>query len=167
MAGTVTGKNCRVWLVAHSGGTWDAGGAGGFTSTKTQATWALGDFSLTFDRGVVESDQMGAAGPYTTQGSISVEGSMTAAKFATPGYSDLIYNMCYFDDDKYKYLAISGTISTDSDACYFKWCLASCQVTGYDFSLGDADTVTEANIDFVMLNPQDLTFDTAVSGVKG
>ena len=165
MAGTVTGKNCRVWLVAHSGGTWDKGGAGGFSSDKDQSTWGLADFSLTFDKGVVESDLLGEAGPYTTAGTLSVEGSMTAARFATPGYGDLIYNMCYFDDDRYKYLGISGTISTDTDATYFKWCFASCQVTGFDFSLGDADTVTEASIDFVMLNPQDVAFvDNGVTG---
>ena len=166
MAGTVTGKNCEIWMVAHSG-SWISGAGQPWTSTKNQSTWALSDFSLTFDRGIVESDLMGEKGPYTTKGSISVEGSMTAAKFATPGYSDLLYNMCHFDEDKYKYLGVSGTISTDTDATYLKWCLASCQVTGFDFSLGDADTVTEASIDFIMLNPQDLVFDTAVSGVKG
>jgi len=164
MAGTVTGKNARIWLVAHSGGTWNRDT---FSSDKSHSTWGMGDFSLTIDRGTVEQDLMGERGNYFKQGTISVEGSLTAAKFATPGYSDILYNMAHFDEDKYKYLAISGSISTDSDACYFKWCLASCQVTGFDFSLGDADTITEASVDFVMLNPQDLTYITAVSGVQG
>jgi len=164
MAGTVTGKNARIWLAAHSGGTWNHSALDG---TKDHSTWGMADFSLTFDRGVVESDLMGERGPYTTRGTMSVEGSLTAAKFATPGYGDILYNMAHFDEEKYKYLAVSGSISTDTDACYFKWCLASCQVTGFDISMGDADTITEASVDFVMLNPQDLVFITAISGVQG
>jgi hypothetical protein len=72
----------------------------------------------------------------------------------------------YDDTARYKYLMISGTISTDTDSSYFRWCLASCQVTGFDVSIGDADTITEASVDFTMLNPQDLIY-TADSGVKG
>jgi len=152
MAGTVTGKNAQVWFAAHA-----AGASPTFTG-KSHSTWGLGDFSLTLDRGTVEQDLIGEDGNYFDQGSISVEGSMTAAKFATSGLSDLLDNMFDTKGGAYKYLAVSGTISTDTDATYMSWYLASCQITGYDISIGDADTITEASIDFTMLNPQDLTY---------
>ena len=150
MAGTVTGKNAKVWFAAHNG-------TPSFTG-KSHSTWGLGDFSLTLDRGTVEQDLIGEDGNYFDQGSISVEGSMTAAKFATSGLSDLLDNMLDNDAGTYKYLAVSGTISTDTDATYISWYLTSCQVTGYDLSIGDADTITEASVDFMMLNPQDLVY---------
>jgi len=159
MAGTVTGKNAKVWFAAHS-----AGGAPTFTG-KNQSAWGLGDFSLTIDRGTVEQSLVGEAGSYFDQGSLSVEGSVTAAKFATSGLRDLLDNLLDDAAGSYKYLAVSGTISTDTDAVYLSWFLASCQVTGYDVSIGDSDTITEASIDFTMLNPKDLTYNqTTIEG---
>ena len=150
MAGTVTGKNAVVKIADHA-----AGAAPTFTS-KTHSNWGIGDFSLTFDRSTVEQNLMGERGNYFDQGVISVDGSLTAARFATSGLADILDNMIDTDSNIHQYLAISGTISTDTDATYLSWYLASCQVTGYDISVGDADTITEASIDFVLLNPQDL-----------
>ena len=67
-------------------------------------------------------------------------------------------NLLDNDSGTYKYLAISGTISTETDATYLSWYLRSCQVTGYDISIGDADTITEASIDFTHLLPQNLSY---------
>jgi len=150
MAGTVTGKNAQVYIAAHSG-------SPTFTN-KSHATWGIGDFSLTLDRGTVEQNLIGERGNFFDQGSLSLEGSLTAAKFATSGLSDILDNLMDTDSGTYKYLAISGVVSTDSDATYLSWYLRSCQVTGYDISIGDADTITEASIDFTHLLPQALTY---------
>ena len=152
MAGTVTGKNAQVWFAAHA-----AAAAPTFTG-KDHSAWGLGDFSLTRDRGTVEQSLVGEDGNYFDQGSISVEGSVTAAKFATSGLRDLLDNLLDTKGGTYRYLAVSGTISTDTDATYLSWYLASCQVTGYDISIGDADTITEASVDFTMMNPKDLNY---------
>ncbi len=152
MAGTVTGKNAKVHLAAH------AGGAAPTWTNKTHSTWGIADFSLTIDRGTIEQDLIGEKGNYFEQGSLSLDGSLTASKFATSGLSDILDNLLDNDAGTYAYLAISGTISTDTDAVYLSWYLTSCQVTGYDISIGDADTITEASIDFVVLNPQDINY---------
>jgi len=171
MAATITGKNAKILLRAHSGAcdinskSATAGGTdGSFDSNKTHSSWAIGDFSLTLDRGTNEQNLIGEASNSFTQGSLSVEGSMMLSKFAASGYRDVIMNI--FDDpnNNYKYLGVSGTINTETSG-YLSWCLASCQVTGYDVSLGDANTITEASVDFVMLNPQDLGYHgTCIEG---
>ena len=169
MVGTVTGKNAKLDFCAHSASTFGPGDIDQailFDENRTHSTWAISDFSLTFDRAMNEQNLLGERGSVFRRGSLSVDGSLTATKFGTPGYCDLINNMCAGDEDKYKYLLISGTVSTDTDAKYLNWCLASCQVTGFDVSIGDADTITEASIDFVVLNPQDVVY-AADSGVKG
>jgi len=159
MAGTVTGKNARVRLAAHAAGT-DPN-----YDNKTQSIWGLGDFSLTFDRGTIEQNLIGTRGNYFDQGTLSLDGSLTSCKFAASGLSDMLNNVLDTDYGTYKYLGVSGTVSTDTDATYLRWCLASCQVTGYDISIGDADTITEASIDFVLINPQDLSYQNSV--IKG
>jgi hypothetical protein len=152
MAGTVTGRNSKVWIAAHT-----AGGAPTWTS-KTHSTFGLGDFSLTLSRDTVEQNLIGQRGNYFDQGSLSIEGSLTSCKFATVGLNDVLDNMIDNDARSYQYLAISGTVSTDTDATYISWYLMSCQATGYDVSIGNADTVSEAAIDFTHLLPQAVTY---------
>ena len=60
---------------------------------------------------------------------------------------------CDCPGQSWKYLAISGCVSDATDATYISWFLVSCQVTGYDISMGDADTITEASIDFTVMDP--------------
>jgi len=156
MAGTVTGKDANLFLAAHSGGA-SPEGVSAKMSTRTHTIYGVGDFSLTLDRGTVEASLIGQVGNYFDQGSLSMDGSLTAIKFATSGLADPLLNM--IDDnagaqsDKWKYFAISGCVSDATDATYISWYLISCQVTGYDISMGDADTITEASIDFTVLDP--------------
>ena len=158
--GTVTGKNAVVKLCAHSGGT-------GFTAMNAlmhdHETFGMGEFTLNFSRDTIEQPQIGKPGNYFDQGSLSVDGSLTAAKFATSGISDMLYNLLHNHDtwNAYEYLAISGTISTKTDVTYLSWYLASCQVTGYDVAISDADAVTTASVDFTIINPQDTNCDTS------
>jgi len=159
MVGTVTGKNATVKLAAHSGGT------GNPTALyHNHETFGIGDFSLTFDRGTIEQPLIGMPGNYFDQGSLSIEGSLTAAKFATSGIADMLYNLLHNHDtwNKYEYLAISGCVSTKTDVVYLAWVLPSCQVTGYEVAIGDADTVTTASMDFTLMNPQDIKYTSGV-----
>jgi len=58
-------------------------------------------------------------------------------------------------------LAISGAVSDASDLTgenYLSWYLVSCQVTGYDISMGDADTITEGSIDFTLMDPSEIKY---------
>lgn len=154
MAGTVTGEDANVWFAAHSGGVavWT-----GFTTTENHSFWGMSDFSLTIDRGTVEHDLMGQAGNYFDQGSLSMNGSFTISKFGSSGSSYALMNIVD-ETYKYEYVAISGQVSDATDATYLKWYLMSCQITGYDVSIGDASTITEASIDFVVLDPENITY---------
>jgi hypothetical protein len=153
MAGTVTGRDANLHICTHDGGS-----APSFTYGHSD--YGVGDFSLTLDRGTVEQDLIGMPGNYFDQGSLSLEGSITAAKFATSGIADFLDNIV---DTGYttaatEYLAISGCVSDDTSYTYLSWYLTSCQVTGYDVSIGDADTITEASIDFVHMLPQNISY---------
>lgn len=153
MAGTVTGKNAKVWIGAHLAGT-----AAIIGTMDAHSTYGIGEFSLTLSRDTVEQNLIGSRGNYFVPGTLSVEGSLTAAKFG--GSTDEIFdNLLDTDAGTYKYIAISGTVTTDTDvSSYLSWFFQSCQITGYDVSIGDADTITEASIDFTTLLPQNITY---------
>jgi len=163
MAGTVTGKNASLRFAIHSGG---ATAANIWSTSYTHSTWGIGDFSLTFDKGVNESNLIGERGNYSKAGSLTIDGSLTAVKFGASGNRIFLDNLVPpLGDANYDYLAISGAVSTDTDATYLRWCLHSCQVTGYDVSLGDANTITEASIDFTVMNPDSISYSDPV--IKG
>jgi len=167
MAGTVTGRDANLWFVAHSGGasldsTWHSAK---FDANHTHTAYGIGDFSLTLDRGTVEQDLVGEVGNFFDQGALSMDGSLTSVRFGTSGSSgeqaaDFLLNLVDAHvDGNYKYLAISGCISPAGDGVtYLSWYLASCQVTGYDISMGDADTITEASIDFTVMDPFNVSY---------
>jgi len=153
MAGTVTGRDANLWFAAHA-----AGVAPDFTG-KTHTDFGIGDFSMTLDRGTVEQDLVGQVGNYFDQGSLSADGSLTSVKFATSGMSDFLLNLVDAGAaGTYQYLAISGCVSDAADATYLSWFLVSCQVTGYDVSMGDADTITEASIDYTVMDPFKISY---------
>jgi hypothetical protein len=124
--------------------------------TTDATTWALSNFSLNFDRGTVEQELVGQEGNYYVPGSLSMDGSLTNCRFAASGNSPFLDSIV-----EGAVILISGCIGTD----LLKFYLNSCQVTGYDVSIGDAATITEASIDFTVMNPKDITFEgTKVSG---
>jgi len=153
MAGTLTGRYCNLWLAAHAAATPVTSWA-----DKDHATFAVSDFSLTMDRGTVEQELIGQIGNYFDQGSLSMDGSLTQCRFGASGNSDLLDNMVD-GTGNFKYIAISGQVGDEADD--LKWYLTSCQVTGYDITMGDADTITEASIDFVVLDPYNVTYDAS------
>jgi hypothetical protein len=124
--------------------------------TTDATTWALSNFSLNFDRGTIEQELVGQEGNYYVPGSLSMDGSLTNCRFAASGNSPFLDSIV-----EGAVILISGCIGTD----LLKFYLNSCQVTGYDVSIGDAATITEASIDFTVMNPKDITFEgTKVSG---
>jgi len=161
MAGTVTGRDCNLWFAAHSGGATLANIYTKFDSDHTHTAFGIGDFSLTLDRGTVEQDLVGQVGNYFDQGSLSADGSLTSVKFAVSGISDFLLNLVDAGAvGKWQYLAISGCVSDATDATYLSWFLVSCQVTGYDVSMGDADTITEASIDYTVMDPFQISYSS-------
>jgi hypothetical protein len=139
--GTVTGKDASVCI--YSG------------SAKTHSVWGLSDFSLTFDRGTVEQELVGETGNWFDYGALSAEGSFTNCKFAASGNHDplsSIVDSCY--------LTVSGNTGSN-----LSWFLVSCQVTSWDVSIGDADTITESSVDFTVMDPYNITIDTGTGRI--
>lgn len=147
MAATVTGEDATLYLRLSTG----------TLSTGDVELWAISDFSLTLDRGTVEQELVGQIGNYFTQGSLSAEGSITNCRFAASGNSDMLMNLV--DTDTYPYLSISGSVGATNP---IKWYLVSCQVTNYEISIGDADTISELSADFTVMDPYNLTYDTGL-----
>lgn len=134
MAGTPTvyrGSDAQIWITATG-------------VEKTHTELALSDFSLTLDKGVVEQELVGETGNFFVGGSLSIDGSLTSCRMhnTATGYmvSDLI------DGNP---VTISGNCGSNGLHFYF----VSAQITGFDLSLGDADTITEGSLDFTLLKP--------------
>ena len=136
--------------------TYTGEGAYMYFSGQADSDFAVGDFSLTLDRGTVEQELVGETGNYFTQGAISIEGSLTSVKLGDDGAGIFLRAMVNSEDIK-----ISGGTQTISGLAFV---LPSCAVTGFDISIGDASSITEGSIDFTVLNPYDLTKTTDASG---
>jgi len=154
LAGTVTGESASLWFKTHAGGTIPS-----FTATEDHAFWGASDFSLTLDRGTIEQDLIGQPGNYHDQGSLSMDGSFMMGRFGASASSYTLDNIVDGTGTN-KYVAFSGQVADDGGGTtYLKWYLVSCQITGYDFTIGDASTITEASVDFVVLDPQNIHYN--------
>jgi len=138
--GTVTGKNATVVIAG-----------------KADSVWGISDFSLTCDKGIVEQELVGEIGNYYTYGSLSVEGSYTCCKFAASGNEEALMNVIGHST----YITISGTTGSN-----LSWYFHSCQITGYDVTMGDADTITEASIDWISMHPNQITIVDATGHME-
>ena len=139
MAGIITGKEAKIFIST------DASKIG----EKGVTVWGISDFSLTFSRDVVEQELVGQPGNLRRPGAITIEGSLTNCKFAASGNWDALDSIV-----NAKKIIISGSLGTDSLSFYF----VSAQVTSYEVSFGDASTITEASIDFRVLDPYNVTY---------
>ena len=140
MAGIVTGKDAKIFLSTDSG----------TLGTKGVTLWGVSDFTLTFSRDITEQELVGQTGNLKKPGKISINGSLTNCKFAASGNSDALDNI--LDPDTL--LLVSGSVASNNLSWYF----VSCQVTGYEVSFGDASTITEASIDFTVLDPYNVSY---------
>jgi len=117
-------------------------------ATRTHSTLGLSDFSLTMDRGTVEQELVGETGNYFVAGALSLEGSLTMCKLEDNAGGDLL--SAIISGTK---VVVSGSCGTNSLHFYFK----SAAITGFDIALGDADTITEGSVDFVVMDPSAIT----------
>jgi len=147
MAGTpttYTGKDAQVWI--FSGSSFGAAGI-------AHSTVAISDFSLTLDKGVVEQELVGETGNYRVGGSLSAEGSFSHCKL--DGTSAIIGAVVNGTE-----VSVSGNCGTNS----LHFCLKECAITGFDISIGDADTITEGSVDFVVMTPYNITVTEGAAG---
>ena len=124
---TYRGNNAAIWL-----------------SGAAHTAYSLSDFTLTMDKGVVEQELLGEDGNYFLAGALSIEGSSTGCYVTSGGLGLMLGSMMHSDP-----VVISGNIGLNSLHFHFK----SCQITSFDFTLGDADTITEGSFDFTLLYP--------------
>jgi len=132
----------------------------GHTAARKHSAMGAGDFTLTLDRGTVEQSLLGEAGNYHAAGSLSIEGSLTACKLDPTAAVDILVQ-CITGATCW----ISGSVGPNSLNFFF----ISSLITGFDISLGDADSVTEASIDFVVMDPQNINLkqlDTGGTQIK-
>jgi len=144
MTATVTGEKARIKI-------------GG----KANSVFAISDFSITFDRGTVEQELVGETGNYFLQGALTIDGSLTCCRFGASGNSDMIDSLI-----NSSIITISGCTNSDASD-KIGWYFPSCQITGYDISIGDASTITEASIDFTVLDPYHATYSDSTGWVTG
>jgi hypothetical protein len=146
---TYTGEDAIVWLKS---------GPDGFGSWITHSTLAISDFSVTISRGTAEQELIGSKGNYSLAGARSIEGSLTSCKLTTTGLGILISGMIsgYVTQ-------ISGNLGANALHFYFK----SAMITGFDFSVGTADDITQGSIDYTLLQPYMVSGVQKTGGLTG
>ena len=138
---TYTGEDAQVWIKANGTG-------------MDHSVLAISDFSITIDRGTNEQSLVGESGNYFLAGSRTITGSLTSCRLHTSALGNIIADMIAGG-----VVQISGSAGPNSLHFYFK----SCQITGFDLSIGDADTITEGSIDFTVLYPYKVSSVTKTS----
>ena len=117
---------------------------GGNTSATSyeHGTFAISDFTLTLSKGTVEQELVGEIGNYSIAGALTAEGSLTGCKMYAAGLGTMLD--CLINGTNF---GVSGLCGSNSLHFYLK----SCQVTGFDFTLGTADDITEGSVDYTVL----------------
>jgi len=139
---TYTGEDATIWLKY---------GADGVGSWVSHSVLAISDFSVTISRGTAEQELVGSKGNYMLAGARSIEGSLTSCKLTTDALGILISGMIAGVPTQ-----ISGNLGAASLHFFFK----SAMITGFDFTVGTADDITEGTLDYSLLQPY------MVSGVQ-
>jgi hypothetical protein len=137
----ITGENAIIW----------------FGDNKSQTLFGTSDFSITFDRGMVEQPLVGQQGNYFMNGALTIGGSFTNCRFGASGNSDFLDSIM-----NGTIVAISGAIDGSAS---LNWFFTSSQITGYDVTVGDASTITEATIDFTVMDPKNITYNSTTHKV--
>jgi hypothetical protein len=125
-----------------------------YIAGKEKTLYAISEFSIELSRDTNEQPILGAEGNEYHEGPITIEGSYTCCKFAASGNSDALDSIVEGD-----VVHISGQVCTENGETYLSWDFPQCMVTSYDVTGGDAATITEASIDFVIMNPKDVDYD--------
>ena len=132
------GNDAALWFATATGvGT----GIGTFSA---HGNFAVSDFTLTLAKGTVEQELVGEIANYSLAGSLTAEGSLTGCKMYNEGLGAMLNSLI----NGYNF-SVSGNCGANSLHFFLK----SCQVTGFDFTLGTADDITEGSVDFTVLYP--------------
>ena len=153
MAGVVTGENAKFYIALFGEGGKITTADHMLSSDMSQSIYGVSDFSITFDRDTVEQELIGQKGNYFDYGALSIDGSFTACKFASSGNANALISLV-----ESKRVLISGSAEAPDEASRINWTFRSGQITSYEVSFGDASTITEASIDFTILNPAEVTY---------
>jgi len=131
---TYTGEDATIWLK------YGASDVGGWLA---HSVLAISDFALTISRGTAEQELVGSKGNYSLAGARNVEGSLTSCKLTTDAVGILVSGMIAGVPTQ-----ISGNLGADSLHFYFK----SAMITGFDFTIGTADDITEGSLDYTLFS---------------
>lgn len=125
MADIYTGEHARIWI-----------------GSQDQSAFGMGSFTLTVNRDITEQPLVGEKGPFRTAGILTIEGSLTQTKFT----GDLVSSITEGD-----VISISGTsvYGTDNGPSFY---FASAMITRWELSEGDASSIVNASVDFVVLD---------------
>ena len=143
MTGFITGKDSYFYIKAKD----ETGG--------THSVYGISDFSLNIGRDTTTQSLIGETGNYIEYGALTVDGSFTMCKFAASNQADALKSIV-----ESKVIQISGGVNTGTGD--LKWNFASAQITSYDISWGDASTITEASIDYTVLDPYNVTYSNGL-----
>lgn len=138
---TYTGKDTEVWITF------------GDASEKTHSELAIGEISLTLDRGTIDRGLTGETGNYHTQGALSITGSLTSAKLSDDAGAKFVESIVSGTSDMR--ITISGNTGDDSLHFYFNQVM----ITNASVDMGDASTISDGSFDFQIMNPSDVTED--------
>lgn len=125
---------------------------------KTHTGLGIGDFSLTFTRDTIDQPLVGEIGNYHTAGSLSIDGSFTATELTHTALQPILENLLPTTQHSptTTILTVSGQAGPKSLGFYF----ASTQITDFGITIGDADTISNASIDWTVLDPYNV--DTVI-----
>jgi hypothetical protein len=132
------GNDAALWF---AGSTTVGGGIG---SLSAHGNFAVSDFTLTLAKGTVEQELVGEIANYSLAGALTAEGSLTGCKMYNTGLGVMLG--CLINGYNF-------TVSGNCGANSLHFFLRSCQVTGFDFTLGTAEDITEGSVDFTVLYP--------------
>lgn len=145
---TYDGKDAKVWIGLKG------------ESTSEHDALAIGEMSITIDRGTVDRGLLGETGNYHTQGAVSITGSVTAAKLSDDTAALFLESIANGTSD-YR-ITISGQYGSKSLHFDFD----ECMVTSSSIDVGDASTISDGSFDFQVMNPSQLSKTYADDGVK-
>ena len=130
-----------------------------YISGNAHHTLAVGSFDITIDRGTTEYELTCEKGNYRAQGAMSINGTFTQAKLGDSEGGVLLASMINGGE----HVAISGNAGTNS----LHFSFVSAMLTGFDISFGDADTITEASVDWQLKHPYKVGAPTVTSAHGG
>jgi hypothetical protein len=123
---------------------WFGGGPVNGVAMTAHGNFAISDFTLTLSKGTVEQELVGEIANYSIAGALTAEGSLGGCKMYNTGLGVMLG--CLIGGTNF---GISGNCGANSLHFY----LRSCQITGFDFTLGSAEDITEGSVDFTVSYP--------------